>query len=305
MSAEIGFSKSLKSEEESFSIKELVDASPATISLIDTQKWQVRFQNNSSRAMFGQIVDQSCHDNIAGSNTRCSFCKASEALELGRTTSSEVPMPDGRWLLIQWAPIRTGQKVFAVETITDITESKGREEEYRRLKELFEHQATIDPLTELLNRRGWSELAERVWWRAVQTHDVVEVLLLDIDHFKTVNDRWGHTVGDRVLKHVADIIRRQIRPGDLLGRWGGEEFILLLHPPVKDITIIAERIRHAVEISPISIHDDGAPVAVTVSIGGTTFEPGGKDPGGLDLAMAGADRNLYKAKRLGRNRVFA
>jgi diguanylate cyclase (GGDEF)-like protein len=287
---------------DSFSIKELVDASPAVISLIDTQQWQVRFQNASACAMFGDIVGKSCHENIAQAPERCSFCKAGEALETGRVTSSEVSLPDGRSMLIQWAPIRSGQKVLAVETITDITEGKRREDEYRRLKELFEHQATVDPLTELLNRRGWSVLAERIWWRAVQAHEMVEVLLIDLDHFKKVNDEWGHSIGDQVLRHVAGILRQQTRPGDLLGRWGGEEFILLLHPPVTDPRTVAERIRQAVESSPVIIEELSGSVSVTISVGGTTFNPV-DDPGGLDIAMTGADRNLYKAKRDGRNRV--
>ena len=286
-----------------FSIQELVDASPATISLIDTQKWQVRFQNCSSRAMFGQVVGEQCHEKFAQSASPCTFCRASEALETGKTTSSEVALPDGRWILVQWAPIRSGQTFLAVESIIDVTESKRREEEARRLKDLFEHQATIDPLTELLNRRGWTELAERVWWRAIQTHEVIEVLLLDIDHFKQVNDRYGHSVGDQVLRHVAGVLRHQTRPGDLLGRWGGEEFILLLHPPVIDVQIIGERIRQAVSHAPISIEGVPSPVNITISIGGTTFDPNGKEPGGLDIALIGADRNLYKAKKEGRNRV--
>lgn len=142
-----------------------------------------------------------------------------------------------------------------------------------------------------------------MWWRAIQNHEVVEVFLSDIDHFKQVNDQYGHSAGDQVLRHVAGILRQQTRPGDLLGRWGGEEFILLLHPPAVDVQIIGERIRHAVGHAPMSIEGVPSPVNVTVSIGGTTFDPNGKEPGGLDIALIGADRNLYKAKKAGRNRV--
>ena len=291
------------SSPDTFSIQELVDASPATISLIDTHKWEIRFQNCSSRDMFGDVVGQSCHEKLVQSPAPCTFCRAKEALRTGKTTSSEVALADGRWLLIQWAPIRRGQTFLAVESIIDVTESKRREEESRRLKELFEHQATIDPLTELLNRRGWTELAERIWWRAIQNRELVEVLLLDIDHFKEVNDRFGHAVGDQVLRHVAGVLRQQTRPGDLLGRWGGEEFILLLYPPMMDVQAIGERIRHAVGTSSMAIEGTSTCIQVTISIGGTTFDPNGKEPGGLDLALIGADRNLYKAKKQGRNQT--
>jgi diguanylate cyclase (GGDEF)-like protein len=99
------------------------------------------------------------------------------------------------------------------------------------------------------------------------------------------------------------VLRHQTRPGDLLGRWGGEEFILLLHPPVIDVHAIGERIRQAVGQVPMSVEGVPSPVNLTVSIGGTTFDPNGKEPGGLDIALIGADRNLYKAKKEGRNRV--
>ena len=135
-----------KDAPDTFSIQELVDASPAIISLIDTQKWQVRFQNCSSRAMFGEVVGGQCHEKFVQSAGPCTFCRATEALETGKTTSSEVTLPDGRWILIQWAPIRSGQTFLAVESIIDVTESKRREEEARRLKDLFEHQATIESL---------------------------------------------------------------------------------------------------------------------------------------------------------------
>lgn len=287
----------------SFSIRELVDASPAIISLIDTQQWQVRFQNGSGRTALGEIVDQSCFQNIPKLPERCGFCRATEALATGKATSSEVPLPDGRWLLVQWAPVRTGQTMLAVETITDITDSKVREEEYRRLKDQFEQLAALDPLTGLLNRRGWNDLALRLCRRAAKDREPLGVLLADLDHFKAINDRWGHAVGDRCLRHVAGLLQRHLRPSDLIGRWGGEEFVVLMQTSAQDLLAAAERVRHLVGSAPCHGEAGQEPVGLTLSIGAMTFIPGNGDLGELEAAVALADRRLYQAKQQGRNRV--
>lgn len=160
--------------------------------------------------------------------------------------------------------------------------------------------ASFDPLTGLFNRRAFIELAERELARARRARSPYAVLMVDLDHFKRVNDEYGHQAGDRVLAGFGDIAKRSLRTEDLVGRYGGEEFCALLPGAAMPMAVeIAERLRQAVSERPLA----GLPRAVTVSIGATACNA---DTGGsLDAAIARADEALYRAKREGRNRVCA
>lgn len=287
-----------------FNIQELMDSSPAIISVIDTDTWEVQYQNQSGQSLLGQIDGKTCYTNIPKQPTNCAFCRATEALRTGKTTSAEVPMPDGQWLLVQWAPIRSKDNVLSVvETITDVTETKKREEEYHRLKDRFERLASIDPMTGLLNRRGWMEKAERVCRRAAYDSAVLGVLIVDVDHFKRVNDTWGHATGDQVLQAVSALLLEKFRPCDVVGRWGGEEFIVLLPPPMQDLAAAAERVRQA--MASTSIQPPGLPdrVPITISMGGTTATLARGEVQELEALIRVADKMLYMAKENGRNRA--
>jgi diguanylate cyclase (GGDEF)-like protein len=157
--------------------------------------------------------------------------------------------------------------------------------------------ASIDPLTELFNRRGFSELCARMIEREAIVSRPVSVLLFDIDHFKSVNDRFGHPAGDEILKLFANIILHTLRVTDIVGRIGGEEFAALLPCSTEEAVVAAERVRTTFAGAGVQIDDVAVPT--TVSVGVATGE------NGIDLnAMLGsADTALYRAKRGGRNRV--
>lgn len=161
--------------------------------------------------------------------------------------------------------------------------------------------ATIDPLTGIPNRRGFSERAERLLARSRQDGGPVTLLLFDLDRFKTINDRFGHRTGDTVLALFTRSAAQTLRPLDLLGRIGGEEFIALL-PEVNTETAIAvaERVRSNFAIASGDV--DGQPVAATVSVGTACSAQGGYD---FDTLYAIADAALYRAKQKGRNRIEA
>jgi diguanylate cyclase (GGDEF)-like protein len=146
--------------------------------------------------------------------------------------------------------------------------------------------ASMDPLTGMFNRRGFSEATSRVIEREANAGRPVTVLIFDIDHFKSINDRFGHPAGDEILKLFSTIVTNALRISDLSGRIGGEEFAALLPCPLDEGVLAAERVREAFEASGIVV-DDG-PVDTTVSIG-----------------VAGGPAALYQAKRGGRNRVEA
>jgi diguanylate cyclase (GGDEF)-like protein len=159
--------------------------------------------------------------------------------------------------------------------------------------------ASVDPLTGMLNRRGFAEACARVIEREAHAGRPVTVMIFDIDHFKSINDRFGHPAGDEILKLFSTVVVNGLRITDLSGRVGGEEFAALLPCSLEEGVLVAERVRELFESSGITC-DDG-PVDTTVSIG-VAGGPAGTE---LEVLLAAADTALYQAKRGGRNRVEA
>lgn len=167
---------------------------------------------------------------------------------------------------------------------------------YREHLEEQRQKALIDPLTGLPNRAAWCEqLAHEVeQW---QLHgNMLLVAMLDLDHFKRINDSYGHLAGDKVLKIIASQLRKNLRPTDFIARFGGEEFVLLMpDTPMSTGLQLAEKMRAAVEACPF--HFKGEPVTVTLSMGFAAFKPGDRS----DQVLKRADQALYRAKDAGRN----
>lgn len=166
--------------------------------------------------------------------------------------------------------------------------------------ELYQRRAAnIDSLTGIANRRGFTELAGRVIARSDTDKAPLALLLFDLDNFKGVNDRFGHRAGDRVLVLFANTMQQTLRPLDLVGRLGGEEFVALLPGVTPDTTMdIAERIRDSFAAAAREV--DGHRVSATVSIGTASATQAGYD---FDTLYAVADAALYRAKQKGRNRI--
>ena len=164
----------------------------------------------------------------------------------------------------------------------------------------LERLAAVDPLTDAYNRRfGLARLREE-YSRAVRAESPLGVLMLDLDHFKAVNDTYGHLVGDRVLKAVAGACHRVVREGDVLIRFGGEEFLVLLPGAgPSDVREVGERIRRAV--AETSVVEGDQRIVVTVSLGGTTYTDATTES--PDALVAQADAALYDAKEGGRDRL--
>ena len=159
--------------------------------------------------------------------------------------------------------------------------------------------AAMDPLTGMLNRRGFAEACARVIEREASAGRPVTVLIFDIDHFKSINDRFGHPAGDELLKLFATLVVGNLRITDLSGRIGGEEFAALLPCSLEEGVIAAERVRLAFADAGITVEE--GPVDTTVSVG-VAGGPAGTE---LEVLLAAADTALYQAKRGGRNRVAA
>ncbi|HYH20749.1 MAG TPA: sensor domain-containing diguanylate cyclase [Azospirillum sp.] len=207
---------------------------------------------------------------------------------------TQVRLGDGsrRDVLLAATPLDIAREPCLMCGVVDITSRKA-------LESHLEWLATTDPLTGLANRNRFFTVAEVEMRRAERVARPVSVLMIDLDHFKRVNDTHGHEVGDAVLKAFARLSRAALRPQDLVARFGGEEFAVLLPETDRNGALaIAERLRAEAE----GLRGDGVPpeVGVTVSIGVSEIDKAERTP---DLALSRADRALYAAKRAGRNRV--
>ncbi len=171
---------------------------------------------------------------------------------------------------------------------------------YERLLLQVRLQAQQDGLTRLYNHRAFHEKAEGLFLRALEKRAELALLLIDLDHFKSINDRHGHQAGDEVLRQLADCLRGEARHGDLLGRHGGEEFVVLLPQTGRiDAYNTADRLRAA--IANLAPQVNGQPLRISASIGVACLRP--SEHSNLASLFLEADVLLYQAKHKGRNRV--
>ena len=170
-----------------------------------------------------------------------------------------------------------------------------------RIYDQMKQMAITDSVTQLFTRRHFSILGRNEVERALRYNRKLSVLMVDIDHFKRINDTFGHTSGDQVLLIVANVCRQALRVTDIVGRWGGEEYVVILPEADQDgAALIAERIRRMVAETEIVVGQ--ATAQVTISIGVTTLNQPDQT---LEVLIDNADRALYAAKQEGRNRIHA
>ena len=163
-------------------------------------------------------------------------------------------------------------------------------------------EAIRDPLTGLANRRSFDEQLAASLDEALQELKTICLLMIDIDHFKEMNDEHGHRIGDKVLQYVAGVLKDNFKGRDLVARYGGDEFAVIVeNAPRTGVNAVSETVRRQIEASRLRRSDTGKPLGrVSVSIGYECARPGDS----ADALVERADRALYNAKQLGRNRVL-
>lgn len=297
--------------------KAILDQLNDGVYFVDPRR-NILYWNPASERITGyrsaQVVGQCCASNILmhvdhqGTQLCSGMCPLAHTLKDGEVRESSVFLhhADGHRVPVtvrvipyradgEDGPITGAVEIFSENTSLATTQNRLR---------LLQREAMLDPLTGVGNRRMIQNrltAREREWEKHAQPFGV---LMVDIDHFKHINDTYGHDTGDRVLKMVTASLASGLRSYDSIGRWGGEEFLVLVANVDHDgLAVIAERLRMLVERSVIFFdHDDRRmqrSVAVTVSIGGAMVKPGAK----LEELIHCADQNLYQAKGAGRNRV--
>ncbi|MCS7307935.1 MAG: GGDEF domain-containing protein, partial [Aquificaceae bacterium] len=169
-----------------------------------------------------------------------------------------------------------------------------------RLIEINRELSIRDPLTNLYNRRFVVEFFQKEMERTKRNRHPLSLVLMDIDHFKNINDTYGHNTGDMCLKVFSDILRNNVRSMDIVGRWGGEEFIIILPQASKEEAIsISNRIRDKLK-EKVIYTDKAEPIFLTASFGIATAPEDGED---MDKLLTVADNRLYRAKNEGRDRI--
>lgn len=289
--------------------KHLLDNLSDGVYFVDRER-RITYWNRGAERITGygahEVVGHYCWQNILqhvtgnGCQLCWGLCPLAATLRDGRQREAQVYLhhKDGYRVPVhvRVSPIRdaSGAVVGAVETFSDSTAVAALEEEVVHLRQL----ALLDALTEVGNRRYLDiQLAARVeecrryGWQA-------GVLMIDVDRFKAINDGLGHATGDAVLRMVARTLQHNIRACDVVGRWGGEEFLVLMRAPsAAELHALAERLRALVAQS--TIEHDGQTVRVTISIGMTLARPD-DTPAAL---LARVDELMYRAKQAGRDRV--
>ena len=217
---------------------------------------------------------------------------------------------EGHWRGEIWDKKKNGEEYAGFLRIDSVRGSNGKSEsfigimsditEQKNQQEMLHHMANYDPLTNLPNRRLFMSLAEQMLLFTKRKESKAVIAFLDLDGFKEVNDRYGHGMGDKVLKHVARRLEQQMRKSDSIARIGGDEFIILLADinTINDAQVLLKRMLSAMKET---IVIDGIDVNVGASIG-ATFYP--DDENKIDILIRHADSAMYRAKVMGRNRIM-
>jgi diguanylate cyclase (GGDEF)-like protein len=193
----------------------------------------------------------------------------------------------------------TGEVSHLCLLVYDVTDNAVHKMSLEKAYEELAILSQTDGLTKLFNRSHWENCLQAEYKRWTRSQHSSSLVILDIDHFKKVNDTYGHVVGDEVIRHLSNLIRDHVRETDVSGRYGGEEFVILLaDTPLKNAYVFSERLRREVEASVTKYND--IDIKYTISIGIAEIEPAIKS---YEAWIQCADKALYHAKGSGRNKV--
>lgn len=252
------------------------------------------------------LLGARCFEVLHGRAKPCGGCIVDATLRSSHpsVTEKKVALSDGQeaWLEISTHPIigKRGAVTHVIEYMRDISERKRAELEKKLLIDKLEQLSRTDGLTGLLNRRALMERLENEIRRTQRYNRTLSLILCDIDQFKEVNDLYGHSVGDAVLRSTASTLSDSLRKADVIGRYGGDEFMIILpETSVHHAAGLGRKLCRAFSTARLTA-DNGDPVRITLSFGVASFWGA---EGTVEHIIKMADDALYSSKRQGRNRV--
>lgn len=290
--------------------KDVIDNLYDGVYFVDRDR-KITYWNKGAERITGykssHAIGRHCRDNLLNHITAngiqlcLTSCPLAASMEDGQPREAEVYLHhhDGHRMpvIVRSSPIRNkdGEIIGAVETFSNneqIIQTRRQIDELRR-------SAFTDPLTGIGNRRYLEEGLQSVKIEIERGIGAAGVIFIDIDKFKNVNDTYGHDVGDQILLMVVRTLKHNMRGTDLLGRWGGDEFIAIIHDVQHPSILqdIAKKLRVMVENSHLDL--ENARLSITISIGATMVQPGET----LETFLQRADQLMYKSKQAGRNQI--
>lgn len=288
------------------SIATILDSLDAMVYVADMDTYELIFCNKYGRDIWGETQGKICWQVLQeGQDGPCKFCTNDRLLDKdGKPTGVYVwefqNTIDKHWYQCRDQAIRwVDGRIVRMEIATDITQRKLAEEELKAAKDRAEELASKDELTGLDNRRAFFDQGYRIFKQAVRFKHPVSVIMMDIDHFKNVNDSYGHSVGDKVLQAVAEHLQSMVREIDIVARIGGEEFAFILPETAIDEAVnMAERLR--LKIAEARVPHEEKQIKITASFG-VSSKPVENET--LETMLTRADDALFMAKKKGRNQV--
>ncbi len=296
--------------EDSNFYKDIIDNLYDGVYFVDRDR-VITYWNKGAERITGysasETIGRACRDNLLnhmtanGTQLCLTNCPLAAVMEDGNEREAEVFVHHANGhrlpIVVRASAMRdrNGNIIGAIESFSNnasVIESRSKLRELRR-------ETLIDPLTGIGNRRYLQARLNAAITESQHTESVVGILFMDVDHFKQFNDAYGHNIGDLVLRMVAKSIRYGVRATDTVGRWGGEEFVAILHDVnnMQTLQIPAEKVRNLVQHS--RLDTNGMHLAVTLSVGGTLLHPDDTP----ETIIQRADQLMYVGKQSGRNRV--
>ena len=286
-------------------LRAVLDNLDALVYVSDFETHELLYMNAYGRKIWGSIDGRKCWEVLQDSASPCDFCTNHLLID-----SAGSPSPPHIWefqnrLDQRWYQCRDQAipwidgRLVRLEIATDITERKEMELALKEAHKKAKAAALEDDLTGLRNRRAFFELGNQLLKQSRRNGSPLAIIMLDLDHFKQINDNHGHDAGDAVLRHIGQVLESNVREADIAARIGGEEFaILLADAHAVEASDMAERLLSLMQKTPVWYRD--VQIRPTASFGISSLHP--EEPN-LENLMARADSAMYESKALGRGRV--